>query len=300
MTGILIAAVLFGTGVALIVRAVFPAPARLDAVIAANRLQSRLQILTRIAPPTRPPASVRLGTWLDANIGHTRLAIVAPTDLALLDMTGAELMVRRVVFAAIGLCYPTLITLLALGAGVALPFAAPPLIGLVCGTVGWLLPGIQLRGSAQRLRRTFTDDLTIYTDLIVLQRAAGTVGAAQMIAAATQADTWAFARIQHAIATGRIVGLQPWDALIELSNQIGVPALAEVARVVHASVNEDTAINDSLQVRADVAREASLSQLQADAARASVKMTLPIAMMGGIFLIIFGFPAVVPIFQGSP
>lgn len=291
MTAVLIGAVLFAAGIAVLVHALAPTPVRLDVAMAATQ-SSRRGLFD--VDEDRALRSVRVGDWLNTRFGHTWFARLDPADLALLEWTPGQAMVRRLLGVLVGLVAPQLLTVMVLVTG--LPGAAVPLLlGVVLATLLWFVPTWQVHAVAAAMRREFADDLTVYLEIFVLQRLSGSGLNQSIDQAARGGTTWPFQRIQDALARSRLAGTPGGDAtaLRALGQQIDSQPLVELGKLLESVDANGTAVAGALRIRADNAREAALVRLQVQAGQATTRMTVPYSMLGTVFILLIGYPAVV-------
>ena len=87
-----------GLGIVLVIAELWPAPPRLDAVLA------RIHDAPGPAPQPGPGrAADRLGRWLAARLGRTRLAAIPRADLSLLGRPPETFLVHKLAASSAGL-----------------------------------------------------------------------------------------------------------------------------------------------------------------------------------------------------
>ena len=197
--------------------------------------------------------------------------------------------------ALIGLLFPVLFTVLALAVGVALPLAFPALSALVLAAGLFLLPDMEVRRKAAAAREEFARATSAYLDLTALERAAGAGATQALEQAATVGDSWVFVRLREQLIRARLSGTAPWDGLHELATELALPELSDLADIMRLSGEDGAAVADTLRARSRGLRTALLTKEQARANEDSERMVVPVAVLGLIFLVLLGAPAIVRI-----
>jgi len=289
-----------GLGLTVTVRELLPAQPQLAAA------------LDRLAParvsPTQPvaqePAGAAASTGgLEARVGRAvqrhlpgaSLVHIPTVELTLLRLPVARYLGQKVLLGLIGLLFPTLFTVTALAAGSSLPVAVPTLGGLALGALLFLLPDLEVRRKATAAREEFARATSAYIDLTALERAAGAGATQALEQAATVGDSWVFIRLREELIRARLSGTPPWDGLHELATELALPELSDLADIMRLSGEEGAAVADTLRARSRGLRTALLTKEQTRANEDSERMVIPVALLGLIFLVILGAPAIVRI-----
>lgn len=290
-----------GLGVTLIVREVLPREPQLSAA------------LERLAPPRLSP-NVPVTAWPDGEPAggsaswETRVGLLAQrhlADVAFVQIPTRELLLLRIPVASwlgqkvllglLGLLFPTVFTAMAAAMGYRLPFVVPALGGLVLGAAMFWLPDLEVRRKATRGREEFARATSAYIDLVALERSAGAGATQALEQAATVGDSWVFVRLREQLCLSRLSGAAPWNSLHELSVELGLPELGDLADIMRLSGEQDAAVADTLRARSRGLRIALLNREQTRANEDSERMVVPVALLGLIFLILLGAPAIVRI-----
>jgi len=292
----LLGGVLMAAGLVLLVSRL--APARPDLADALDRLGP---------DPHRPQAAVgvegvsaadRVGRW------GVRLfpALVwgrAPVQqLALLRISTVRFYGEKLLFGMLGLVVvPLLATLLAV-LGWRLPVVLPVVatIGLAVGM--FFLPDYNVRDDAKQARTEFARALGAYADLVALERNAGSGPRQALEVAAAVGDSWVFRRLREELAFSNWSGEQPWQALRRLSQELGVPELGDLADIVRLSGEEGAQIYGQLRARSAAMRAAMLNDEVAYANAVGEKLSIPMSLLGVIFLVILIAPALMRVMGG--
>ncbi len=157
---------------------------------------------------------------------------------------------EKIVFALLGLIFPSLLTLTVGLFGFhpargdpGRPPASPSPPAL------WFLPNLNVRSDAKRGRVEFHRALGAYVDLVALERNAGSGPRQAMEVAAGIGHSWVFRRIGEELARSRWSGQPPWDALTTLADDLGVPELADLADIMRLSGDEGAQVYATLRAR---------------------------------------------------
>lgn len=282
----MLAGIVVGLGLLLVVRELVPSTPHLKSAIA--RLTAE--------PVTESPAQMagleaRLGHALATRVVDRRWARTPWRDLAVLQVTPAAWFGQKALFALVGLLFPPLMAVAVALVGVDLPWALPGAGSVLLANVLWFVPDVEVRSRATAARAEFARAVTAYIDLTALERAGGTGTTQSLENAASIAHSWVFQRIREALHRARWSGEPPWRALSELSEELGVPELDDMADIMRLSGEEGVAVQGNLRARSRSMRSAMLAREQARANADSERMVIPVALLGLLFLCLLAFPA---------
>jgi hypothetical protein len=263
------------------------APARPD-LAQTLALLSPHSSVDRAAPRARGWAAV--GAWGLAKLPD-RLRPLPVHDLALLAITAAGFMARKLGYALVGLVTPGALGTVLILLGVHLPWAVPAVASLAAAVVGFLLPDLQVRTQAVAARREFSRSLACFVDLVALERSCGSGTKQALDMASTIGDSWVFARLRECLDHANWAGLSSWDALRALADELGLAELSDVADIIRLSGAEGAGIHRILRAKARSLREAILTADLTQANEANERMSVPVSVLGIIFLAILIGPA---------
>ena len=291
----LLGGVLLAGGLVLLVSRL--APARPDLADALDRLSPDPH---RTAPVVVEGVSAadRVGRW------GVRLfpAVVwgrAPVQqLALLRISTIRFYGEKLLFALIGLVMVPVLSVLLTVVGWRLPVVVPVLVTLGLAVGMFFLPDYNVRDDAKRARTEFARALGAYADLVALERNAGSGPRQALEVAAAVGDSWVFRRIREELAFSSWSGEQPWQALRRMSQELGVPELGDLADIVRLSGEEGAQIYTQLRARSASMRAAMLTDEITYANTVGEKLSIPMSILGVIFLIILIAPALLRVLGG--
>ncbi|WP_435740094.1 hypothetical protein [Clavibacter nebraskensis] len=236
--------------------------------------------LTRLGDLTATPAATvstridRAGSWVSRRMPNIR-GFAAPTkELDLLEIPVSTFYARKLQLAAIGFIGPLLLPIvfqLTLGFFFPLPLLLSPVLALVM----WLWPDATVRAKARQARREFTRFVTVYLELVAVTLLGTTTPDSALSKAASLSDAWAFRRIRREYQIAELTRVSKWDALDRLGEQLDVPALTDMARMMRLG-EARVGLRDQLRAACDKLR-AKVAADDFDAAeRATSAMTAPV------------------------
>jgi hypothetical protein len=301
LTMTVLAGATVGLGVTLVVREFLPTQPDLGAAL--DRLQP--PTLTRAVPsPTLADAGqeegtssleVRVGALLQRHLTRLPFLRLPVQELNLLRSPVPQFLGQKVLMGLLGLLFPWLFTVVAAAMGQPLPIGVPALAGLLLGAVLFLTPDLDVRRKATAARAEFARATAAYTDLTALERAAGAGATQALEQAATIGDSWVFLRLREELIRARLSGVPPWEGLHALATELALPELSDLADIMRLSGEQGAAVADTLRARSRGLRGALLTAEQARANEDSERLVIPVALLGLIFLVILGAPAIVRI-----
>ncbi len=152
-------------------------------------------------------------------------------------------------------------------------------------------PNYNAVDDAKRARVEFLRALGAYIELVALERRSGASGHQALAVAADVGDSWVFTRIATELRRARYASRAPWESLHDLSDELGVPELDDLADIMQQSSQDGAQIYTSLRARANGLRSAMLSAEIGKANAASERMYIPASLLGVVFMAILITPA---------
>lgn len=294
----LVAGALVGLGVALLVWRLAPADPDLgDALqrLSPEHAKRRSVEATHTASDTRE----RLGVWGMKTLPAGAWGTIPVKELAILRIPISRYYGEKIMFALLGLAIPPLLTTFFTLLGARLPIFIPAVATLGLATVMFFLPNYNVRDDAKKARAEFSRALGAYIDFVALERNSGAGPRQAMEVAAGVGDSWVFRRLSEELARTRWSGLTPWDALHGLALELGLPELDDLADIVRLSGEEGAQIYRSLRARSSGMRSAMLATEKGKANEVGEKMSIPMSLLGVIFLAILVAPALLRVIGGT-
>jgi hypothetical protein len=258
-------------------------------------------------PPAPPPILVADDTGWAAKLGRPAVAPLRALGLpgerlgrhlAVIGRPVATHLAEKATLAITGLLLPVLLQLLLTLAGMSLGFQFPIIAGLVLAAAGFVLPDLQARAEAEKLRAAFRHALSSFLDLVWITLAGGAGVDSALHDSATIGRGWAFAQIQRALDTARLTRTTPWSTLRQLGEELDVTELAELAASVSLAGTEGAKVRTSLAAKAAALRTHQLTEAEADAQSATERMSLPVMALFLGFLVFIAYPALTQVLNG--
>lgn len=287
---------LVALGLTLAVLALVPSQPDLRDVV--RRYSATAATRRDTAAPDATSSTEKLGLWGIAHLPRTWWGHTPTKDLALMQIPLHRHYGKKLLGALTGLLLGPIVAYFLIVIGVPLPIVIPPTASIGLAILLFVAPDLDVRGEAKRAREEFTRALVAYTDLVALERAAGS-GARQALEQAAQVgDSWVFTKLAEELARSRWSGMTPWDALKGLAEELDLPALSELADVVSLS-KEGSQVYSILRARSESLRTAMLNDELGRAGAMVEKMSGPAGLLGMIFMAILLVPALLRVVMGA-
>ncbi|MBE1579505.1 MULTISPECIES: type II secretion system F family protein [Pseudonocardiaceae] len=219
-------------------------------------------------------------------------------DLAVTGKSIEHHLAEKATLALTGLLLPILMHLLLVVADVGLGWEIPAVASLLFALGGFLLPDISVRQEAERRRSTFRHALSAYLNLIRVLLAGGAGVDGALSDAVNIGKGWAFQQLRRALVTAKLTRTTPWSTLGQLGTELDVHQLSELAASVSLAGTEGARVRASLAAKAAALRTRELTDAEGEAQAATERMSLPVVMLFGGFLIFIGFPALASVLGG--
>ena len=293
-TGVLLGAALGGALCLLIYALVPPRPQLATSVARWERQRARQVESTTTSDPATMGRREQLGRWLAAAL--TQRGITLPklrTDLALVDKTLEEHLVRKVGYALIGLVLPSAFTVVLLAAGIIPPLVVPAAGGLLLAVAFFILPDLSATQQAEQRRHEFRRALSCYLDLVAMSLAGGR-GVPEALPTSARIGTgWAFELLQDTLEHAKYVGTSPWAALAELGERTGMSELTDLGGALLLVADDGAKVRASLTARASTQRRRQLAEVEGAAEKADQSIQMAQVVLAVGFVLFLGYPAVV-------
>lgn len=236
----------------------------------------------------------RLGSWVRIRLGRP----VSAGTSRRLRLAGRSLdrhFAYKALCALAGLLLPWLVNLILGGGSVAVVW---PVLGtLALGTAGFFLPDLVLRGREAANAADNTEALLTFFDLVTLERLANRSSSQALRSAALVSETSVFVAIRDALERARLEQRQPYSDLHRLSEELQLPALADLADVL-ALEDSGASLADSLRARVRELRDAHLTTAKVAASSLSERMTFFMVIPSMVFALFFLLPPILRLLAG--
>jgi hypothetical protein len=217
-------------------------------------------------------------------------------DLALVGATSEQHSANQALMGILGLVIPPAFgTVFVLILGLPAPiliFSLPVSLGLAV-LLMWAT-NLTITQKAAEARQEFARAVATYIELVAAERKRATAATIALEHAADVADSWVFVRIRQELQLARYKGQRPWDALKQFSKEIGVPELSDLADIMRLAGAEGASVYEPLRARGKGLRVQLLNEARSRANADSERITMPMALMGLIFIALIATP---PLFK---
>lgn len=213
------------------------------------------------------------------------------SDLALLGQRPADLAVRKLGFAALGLVFVPALTAAMAVVGLRLPLPVPVLASLALAGVLFVVPDADVRRQARRAREDLVMDLCTFLELVALERAADAGTSESLERSAVVGDSRFFELVREDLVRVQLAGEPAWRAFERLASRVDVPEVAGLADIMRLTGEDGAAVYGTIRARAASLRSTALATAATRANEASEQMVVPVALLGLAFLLLVGYPA---------
>ncbi|MDE0666670.1 MAG: hypothetical protein OXH67_13830 [Acidimicrobiaceae bacterium] len=193
---------------------------------------------------------------------------------------------------------------LVLGAGVLAAFAvfANTLFGLdlplpiivaaagAGGLGGWLLPDSILKTEAEKERVLFQQVTESWLELVAQLVTAGSDTFGALAVAASYSEQPGFVVIRDALRVSAASGEAPWTGLRRLAEERRLRFLDPFCAALELAGTTGAGSRQAILAQVDAARSKAMLEADAAAASSGEKMGAPLALIGGAFMILMGYP----------
>ena len=285
-----------GLGLVMMVVGLTPRPVRAppaasggpgQAADAGSEDSSALQDATR-------RAATRIGQDLHSKsllLQDARMVGRSPETHALHKMTG--LVFGSVLLAALGGFAYTLLNL-------TLPLPIIVATAGVGGLGGWWLPDSILKTEADKERVLFQQVTESWLELVAQLVTAGADTFGALVSAASYSEQPGFVVIRDALRTAAASSEPPWAGLRRLSEERRLRFLDPFCAALELAGTTGAGSRQAILAQVDAARSKVMLEADAAAASSGEKMGAPLALIGGAFMILMGYPPMAGILDTSP
>lgn len=219
-------------------------------------------------------------------------------DLVVTGRTISTHLAEKAVLGITGFLAPALLHLLLLLGGISPGVQLPVLLGVIAGTLGFVLPDLRICAEANKLRVSFRHALSAHLDLVWITLAGGSGVDSALNDTVTVGRGWAFTQIRRALAAARLTRTTPWTTLRQLGDELEITELSDLASTVSLAGTEGAKIRQSLAAKANALRTRQLTEAEAESQAATERMSLPVMVLFVGFLLFIGYPALSQVLNG--
>ena len=271
-------------------------PARPDVVTGVDRLLTPARPHQIAEIPTT--SAERVGNWTLRHLPPELWRMAPLRDLEVLRRSASGFYGEKTLNALVGLvAVPVLVWVLSF-AGLQVPIPVPVGATLAIAAGLWFLPDLDVRHRAGEARAEFGRALGAYIELVAMERQSGSGARQALEIAATVGDSWVFTRISQELARSGWAGQTPWEALHNLGDQLGLPALGDLSDIMRLGGEEGAQVVTTLRARAAAIRTQMRTDAVAHANNTAERLILPGMVMAAVFTVILVAPGLAVMFVG--
>ena len=238
---------------------------------AARRVEKDLQSKSALMQD-----ALMVGRSLETHAVHKMMGLVLAAAVVAVFATLA--------IAAFGLDLPLPIVLAAAAAG---------------GLGGWMLPDSILKTEADKERVLFQQVTESWLELVAQLVTAGADTFGALMTAASYSQQPGFVVIHDALRLSAASGEAPWTGLRRMADERRLRFLDPFCSALELAGTTGAGSRQAILAQVDAARSKAMLEADAAAASSGEKMGAPLALIGGAFMILMGYPPLAGILDTS-
>lgn len=221
-----------------------------------------------------------IGNW-----AYRRIPGITPAakDLSLTETTISKFYFDKTLLAATGLLAPSIAGYF-LHLNGSMPWWYSSIFGLILAPLLWFVPDVELKTKAAQARQEYARAVAVYMELVASERKRGAVATQALISAAEVGSSRVFIRIRQELHRAALAGTTSWDAIAALADEVSVPELADIARIMQLSGEQGASVYETLRGRGRSLRVQLLNDHLEEANKASERMTIPMSALALVFI----------------
>ena len=238
-------------------------------------------------------AARRVGRDLQAKSSLMQDALMVDRSLethALHKMGG--LVLGAAVLAAFGMLANTLFEL-------DLPLMIIVMVALLGGLGGWFLPDSILKTEADKERVLFQQVTESWLELVAQLVTAGADTFGALTTAAGYSEQPGFVLIRNTLRVSAASGEAPWTGLRRMADERRLRFLDPFCSALELAGTTGAGSRQAILAQVEAARSKAMLEADAAAASSGEKMGAPLALIGGAFMILMGYPPLAGILDTS-
>ncbi len=198
----------------------------------------------------------------------------------------------KVLLAILGFLFAPFALIALPEAGLHVSVVIPLGLGLILAVAFFFLPDLELKQKAEQRRRDFRHAVGAFLDLVSMNLSGGRGVPEALLMASEVGQGWATWRIRDALASARITGQTPWQALGALGDEIRLNELRDLSAALGLVADDGAKVRQSLTARAASLRRREVAELEGAAGEKSQVMLVAQMLMCAGFLIFLLYPAI--------
>ena len=179
----------------------------------------------------------------------------------------------------------------------------PPLILVAAAglgaLLGWWLPDSALKTAAEKERVYFQQVTESWLELAGQLVTAGSDTFGALITAASYSEQPVFVALQSALREAAARGEPPWTGLRRLADERRLRFLDPFCAALELAGTTGAGSRETILSQVDSARAKAMHEADAAAGSAGEKMGAPLALIGGAFMMLMGYPPLAGIMNSA-
>ena len=180
-----------------------------------------------------------------------------------------------------------------------LPLPVIVAVSLIGALAGWLLPDSILRTEADKERVLFQQVTESWLELVAQLVTAGSDTFGALAAAASYSEQPGFVVIRDALRVSAASGEPPWTGMRRLADGRRLRFLDPFCSALELAGTTGAGSRQAILAQVESARSKAMLEADAAAASSGEKMGAPLALIGGAFMILMGYPPLAGIMDSS-
>ena len=180
-----------------------------------------------------------------------------------------------------------------------LPLLVIVAVSLIGALAGWMLPDSILRTEAEKERVLFQQVTESWLELVAQLVTAGADTFGALAAAASYSEQPGFVVIRDALRVSAASGEPPWTGLRRLADDRRLRFLDPFCSALELAGTTGAGSRQAILAQVESARSKAMLEADAAAASSGEKMGAPLALIGGAFMILMGYPPLAGIMDSS-
>ena len=158
------------------------------------------------------------------------------------------------------------------------------------GLGGWFLPDSMLKTEADKERVLFQQVTESWLELVAQLVTAGSDTFGALAAAASYSEQPGFVVISDALRVSAASGEAPWTGLRRLADERRLRFLDPFCAALELAGTTGAGSRQAILAQVEAARSKAMLEADAAAASSGEKMGAPLALIGGAFMVLMGYP----------
>ena len=183
--------------------------------------------------------------------------------------------------------------------GVSLPAAVVVLIAVLGAVAGWWLPDSIMRTDAARQRVLFQQSTESWLELAGQLVTAGVDPFSALVTAASYSQQPTFVVLYDTLRASEARGEPPWTGLRRLADERRLRFLDPFCASFEMAGTTGAGSRETILSQVEAARSKAMHEADAAAASSGEKMGAPLALIGGAFMVLMGYPPLAGIMDSA-